>query len=112
MCVGEKAEDMSSSSGPASPRRQADVDPILRNALRFTISAREETLLRQYLSGKTSLVKDVPPELNKRKSKTSNEEDYNMATARVAVRLFAASFSGLTVWELISKRFFRSKAAR
>jgi len=105
----EKAADMSSSSGSASPRRQNDVDPILRNALRFTISAREEALLRQYLSSRTSSVKNAPKEAAKRTAKISHEEDYNMATARIAARLFAASFSGLTIWDLISRRFFRSK---
>jgi hypothetical protein len=60
-----KASSSPSSSVPAPARRQSSAktttDPILRNALRYTISAREYALLHKYLVSRSRVLKKRMP---------------------------------------------------
>lgn len=50
-----------SSAGPANRSAKSAVDPILRNALRYTISAREYALLHRYIISRSRLLKKRAP---------------------------------------------------
>jgi len=97
-----------SSSSNSSARSIANLDPITRNALRYTVSAREYELLHQYLLSRTpALKKRVPRPTAKVDDVAKKEEDYNAATIRVSVRLFLATYSSLKLWEAVTERFWR-----
>ena len=46
---------------PGSPQSPSTTDPILRNALRYTISAREYALLHRYVLSRSRLLKSRTP---------------------------------------------------
>lgn len=90
-----------SSSSSAKPER---IDPVLRNALRYTVSPREYQLLHQYLLSRAPAVKKrtLPPKRYDAIAKGS--DDYNAAAIRASLRLAIATFSGLKAWELIKEK--------
>ena len=98
-----------SNSSKASSISIADADPITRNALRYTISAREYELLHQYLISRA-------PALDKRSPKPQRREpggvlpdshDYNAATIRLTLRLFLTSYTGLKLWDFVLERVLK-----
>lgn len=91
-------------SPPPSPSRST-VDPILRNALRYTISAKEYKTLHQYLITRSPqpLRKRAPPPARIASILSAND-DYNAAAIRASLRIFIASQTGLQLWELITTR--------
>lgn len=80
------------------------MDPILRNALRYTISPREYQLLHQYLLSRTPAVRKrtIPPK--KYDAIAKGGDDYNAAAIRASLRLAVITFSGLKTWELVKSR--------
>lgn len=99
---------MSSSSAPSSqpspPGKSNTIDPVLRNALRYTISAKEYELLHQYLLSRAPAVKKRTPNPKRFEAISKGPNDYNVAAVRAALRLGIATFSGLKAWELISTK--------
>ncbi|KAL8766244.1 MAG: hypothetical protein Q9209_006932 [Squamulea sp. 1 TL-2023] len=93
-------------SPPPSPV-PSQVDPILRNVLRYTISAKEYKTLHDYLITRSpsALQKRAPPP-SRVDSLTRTGNDYNEAAIRASLRVFIASQTGLQVWDLISTRLF------
>ncbi|KAI4110567.1 MAG: hypothetical protein LQ345_006961 [Seirophora villosa] len=96
-------------SPPSSPDSSSpeafEVDPVLRNALRYTISAKEYQTLHEYLINRSpaALRKRAPsPEKVSAISRASN--DHNAAAIRASLRVFIASQTGLQVWDLITTR--------
>lgn len=97
-----------SSSGPSKP-----IDPVLRNALRYTISAKEYELLHQYLLSRTPVVKKCTLHPKRFDAISKGPDDYNVAAIRASLRLGVATFSGLKAWELINEKLLsRGKAKR
>lgn len=103
---------MASKEGPSSAvPKPPKVDPILRNALRFTVSAKEYQKLHQYLINKS------PPAIRKRapqppryESIVHSKNDYNAATIRASLRVFLATQTGLKLWDVVSTKIIsRSK---
>jgi len=88
-------------SPPPSPAK-VKADPILRNALRYTISAKEYKTLHQYLITRS------PPAVRRRALPPSSyasivqtSDDYNGAAVRAALRIFVVTQTSLKLWELI-----------
>jgi hypothetical protein len=101
------SDDSRSSSSPNGlPKRP--IDPITRTALRYTISPREYELLHQYLISRAPerVQKRTPnPTRYEKITKSANDtSDYNVATLRTALRLFAGAYTGLKIWELVSSQ--------
>ncbi|KAL8913935.1 MAG: hypothetical protein Q9171_001320 [Xanthocarpia ochracea] len=93
-------------SPPPSPV-PSRVDPILRNVLRYTISAREYKTLHDYLITRS------PPALRKRAPPPAQvdsiaraSDNANAAAIRASLRVFIASQTGLQIWDLITTRIF------
>ncbi|KAJ4349982.1 uncharacterized protein N0V89_008603 [Didymosphaeria variabile] len=106
---------MSSSSVSSSanrPEQKEELDPIVRNALRYTISPREYQLLHQYLLSRAPAVRKrtLPP---KRYDAIANGgDDYNAAAIRASLRLAVAAFSGLKAWDLVKTKLLARDAPK
>lgn len=99
------SDDSRSSSATGGPPKRP-IDPITRTALRYTISPREYELLHQYLISRAPerVQKRTPnPTRYEKITKSASDTgDYNVATLRAALRLFAGTYTGLKIWELVS----------
>jgi hypothetical protein len=91
----------SQSSPSSKPER---IDPVLRNALRYTISPKEYELLHQYLLSRAPAVRKRAPPPKKYNAIAKGGDDYNAAAIRASLRLAVVTFSGLKVWDLVSTR--------
>ncbi|KAH8732285.1 hypothetical protein GQ44DRAFT_735221 [Phaeosphaeriaceae sp. PMI808] len=94
----------SSASQPGQPSNPKTIDPVLRNALRYTISAKEYELLHQYLLSRAPVVKRRTPTPKRFDAISKGPDDYNVAAVRASLRLGIATFSGLKIWELITTK--------
>lgn len=94
----------SMSSSTAGRPDQKDMDPILRNALRYTVSPREYQLLHQYLLSRAPVVRKRTPPPKKYNAIVKEGDDYNAAAVRASLRLAVVTFSGLKAWELVRTR--------
>lgn len=107
-----------SSSTPGSGS-SAPIDPILRNTLRYTVSAREYATLHKYILSRSRLLRRNAPSpgaVDKAlsaapssgstvsKKKVGGSDDYNARAVRHALRVFAATWVGMKGWEAISRR--------
>jgi hypothetical protein len=86
------------------PDKPQTIDPVLRNALRYTISAREYELLHQYLLSRAPAVRKRTPHPKKFDAISRGPDDYNVAAVRASLRLGVVTFSALKAWELINAR--------
>ncbi|KAG6006588.1 hypothetical protein E4U43_000420 [Claviceps pusilla] len=95
----------------ASPQ----VDPVLRNTLRYTISAREYATLHKYfLSRSKALRRAVPspasvdkalqPQPQQQHRRGGRGDDYNARAVRHALRVFLATLAGMKGWEAVARR--------
>ena len=71
-------------SSTSKPKPNTAVDPILRNALRYTISAREYETLHKYVLSKSRLLKKRMPSVNA-------VEDYMVGTTAADTRRSSVS---------------------
>lgn len=94
------------SSTPKSALSSKKVDPVLRNALRYTVSARDYQHLHQYLISRSSTLRKRAPTVARFESIVRSEHDFNPAAVRASLRVFLASQAGLKLWDLISTRLF------
>jgi hypothetical protein len=102
-----QTSSMSSESVPQpSPSSGKDqpIDPILRNALRYTISAKEYELLHQYLLSRAPVVKKRSIHPKRYDAIVKGPDDYKVAAFRASLRLGVVTFSALKAWELVSTR--------
>jgi hypothetical protein len=95
-----------SSSG--SPKK---MDPIVRNAMRYTVSPREYKLLHKYLISKSPALKRSVPGVGKYEAVVEATDDYNAAAFRAASRVFLASQAGLKLWDVIVEKILRKSVA-
>jgi hypothetical protein len=97
----------SSSSVPPPPPsdKPQRIDPILRNALRYTISPREYQLLHQYLLSRAPAVKKRTIHPRRYDDMSKGPDDQNVAAVRASLRLAVVTFSGLKAWDLIKAKF-------
>ena len=94
-----------STGGHAPARHSRDI--ALRNALRYTISAKEYETLHKYIISRSKLLKrNVPTVARVEKLvERPGRDDYNAAAVRASLRVFLATAAGLRVWGLIRERF-------
>ncbi|KAF2852862.1 hypothetical protein T440DRAFT_466436 [Plenodomus tracheiphilus IPT5] len=91
-------------SQPSPPGQPQPVDPILRNALRYTISAKEYQLLHQYLLSRAPVVRRRTLNPKRYEAIVRGPDDYNVAAVRASLRLGLVTFAGLNAWELITTK--------
>lgn len=91
----------SSSAGTASSNGQP-IDPLTRNALRYSLSPREYKLLHKYLIAKAPVVKKRAPPPHKYEKSVKDTNDYNAAAIRASLRVFGTTLAGLKLWDLIT----------
>ncbi len=99
-----EAASMSSPSASQPPPPAERIDPVLRNALRYTISPREYQLLHQYLLSRAPAVKKRTIHPRRYESITTGPDDYNVAAVRASLRLGVVTFAGLKAWALIKAK--------
>jgi hypothetical protein len=96
-----------SSSGAAAGK---PMDPVLRNAMRYSLSPHEYELLHKYLLKRTPLVKKTAPKPASFQKAVKGTDDYNAETVRLTIRLLLTSYLGLKVWEeVVPKILARGK---
>ena len=102
----------SPSASQSCPSGPPTVDPILRNALRYTISAKEYELLHQYLLSRAPAVKKRTPHPKRFDAMSKGPDDYNVAAIRASLRLGLVTYSGLKAWELINTKLLARGSAK
>ncbi|TGO45833.1 hypothetical protein BOTNAR_0635g00010 [Botryotinia narcissicola] len=82
-------------------------DPILRNAIRYTISAKEYETLHKYIISRSKVLKRNAPTVTKVEKlvERPGRDDYNAAAVRGSLRLFLATNAGLKIYSLITEKF-------
>ncbi|KAI4106822.1 MAG: hypothetical protein LQ339_002794 [Xanthoria mediterranea] len=93
-------------SPPPSPV-PSRVDPILRNVLRYTVSAKEYKTLHDYLISRSppAVRKHAPPPARVNSIARASDE-HNAAAIRASLRVFLASQTGLQIWDQLTARAF------
>ncbi|KAK6613782.1 hypothetical protein H4I96_00103 [Botrytis cinerea] len=106
--------DSAPNGAPEAPKPPRDrisakstADPILRNAIRYTISAKEYETLHKYIISRSKVLKRNAPTVTKVEKlvERPGRDDYNAAAVRGSLRLFLATNAGLKIWSLISEKF-------
>ncbi|KAF5565288.1 hypothetical protein FPHYL_4350 [Fusarium phyllophilum] len=97
------------SSGDASSLRSSRSvnDPVLRNTLRYTISAHEYASLHKYILSRSRVLRRATPTPNrveKALQPPKGGDDYNARTVRHALRVFVMTFLGMKGWDIVAKR--------
>ncbi len=106
---------MSSPDGASAgrPRRASSaattVDPVMRNALRYTVSPREYAALHKYIIARSKTLRrnaPTPAAVEKALAPTpaSAASDYNAKAVRHALRVFVTSWVGMKGYEFVSKK--------
>lgn len=115
---------------------RSTTDPILRNALRYTISAREYATLHKYVISRSRALKKRAPSVDtvqrimegnrgaskgaKGKGKrrdgeehkvaaTPDPDDYNARAIRHSIRVFVATGALMKLWGVVSARLMGKK---
>lgn len=96
--------DTSSASSGSSGSSKRPIDPILRNALRYTVSAKEYKLLHQYLISRAPAVQKRTPQPKRYEAIVKSGDDYNVSTVRASLRVFVTAYGGLTAWQIIMRK--------
>ncbi|KAG9692563.1 hypothetical protein KCU95_g7401, partial [Aureobasidium melanogenum] len=94
----------SSAASSASSGSRQKLDPVTRNALRYTVSAKEYELLHQYLASRAPSVQKraLPP--RKFEAIVQSNHDATVSTVRASLRVFAMTYAALKGWDVISRR--------
>jgi hypothetical protein len=102
---------------PKPPRdrltAKSTTDPVLRNALRYTISAKEYQTLHKYIISRSKVLKRNTPSVSQVEKlvERPGRDDHNAAAVRASIRVFLATAAGLKAWSIISDRLFHSSRA-
>lgn len=97
---------------PKPPRdrltAKSTTDPVLRNALRYTISAKEYQTLHKYIISRSKLLKRNTPSVSQVEKLVDRpgRDDHNAAAVRASLRVFFATAAGLKAWSIISERLW------
>ncbi|KAL2063077.1 hypothetical protein VTL71DRAFT_6149 [Oculimacula yallundae] len=109
--------DPDSNSNPKSNPRisaKSTADPILRNALRYTISAKEYETLHSYILSRSKVLKRNTPSVSRVEKlvQRPGRDDYNAAAVRASLRVFVATSAALKVWGLAKERFLGGRGSK
>ena len=108
---------MSSPEG-GRPRRASSaattVDPVMRNALRYTVSAREYAALHKYILSRSKTLRraaPTPAAVDKSLAPTdaSASGDYNAKAVRHALRVFAATWVGMKGYGFVKGKISKNR---
>lgn len=107
----QPSQEPSGSDKPAAPaptpRASATADPILRNTLRYTVSAREYAALHKYILSRSRALRraaPTPASVDKALRPKKGGDDYNARAVRHALRVFAVTWLGMKGWEAVARR--------
>jgi hypothetical protein len=107
---------MSSHSESESPQtaRQLHVNPILRNALRISLTATEYKLLHEYLIKRSPIaIQGCAPSPSSFEAIVQSKDTYNEAAVRGSLRVFVTTAAGMKLLGFIAGRLLgRAKNAR
>ncbi|KAF5553333.1 hypothetical protein FMEXI_2467 [Fusarium mexicanum] len=98
---------ISSGDASSSPSSRAVNDPVLRNTLRYTISAHEYASLHKYILSRSRVLRRATPTPNRVEKvlqPPKGGDDYNARTVRHALRVFVMTFLGMKGWDIVAKR--------
>lgn len=93
--------ESSSSGSSSSSNNKRPIDPVLRNALRYTVSAKEYKVLHDYLLSRAPVVEKRAPKPQRFERIVEGKNDYNVAAVRASLRVFIVAYGGLKGWEFI-----------
>lgn len=96
-----------SSSRPRPTSAKAATDPVLKNALRYTISAREYAALHKYVLSRSRVLRRATPSpgtVEKAIQPEKGRDDYNARAVRHALRVFVTTWLGMKGWDAVAKR--------
>ncbi|WAO86407.1 Hypothetical protein NCS54_00368000 [Fusarium falciforme] len=107
-----------SPSGDASSSRSSrssagTTDPVLRNTLRYTISAREYASLHKYILSRSRVLRRATPNpsrVEKALQPPKGSDDYNVRAVRHALRVFVGTFLGMKGWDVVAKRMKKEES--
>jgi len=109
------------SAPPSSPKgpnnrisAKSTADPILRNALRYTISAKEYETLHKYIISRSNVLKKNAPTVARveRLIERPGRDEHNIAAVRASLRVFLTTAAGLKAWEIIRVRLLGGREGR
>jgi hypothetical protein len=101
------------SSSRSSRSSAATNDPVLRNTLRYTISAHEYAALHKYIISRSRVLRrstPTPTRVEKALKPPKGGDDYNARTIRHALRVFVMTFMGMKGWDVVAKRMGKEEA--
>ncbi|KAH8808519.1 hypothetical protein F5884DRAFT_732949 [Xylogone sp. PMI_703] len=86
---------------------RSTADPILRNTLRYTISAKEYQTLHKYIISRSKVLRRNAPTVPQVEKliERPGRDDYNAAAIRASLRVFFVTAAGLKVFSIIKERF-------
>jgi len=100
--MSDPSSTTSSSSGSSRPR---NIDPVLRNALRYTVSAKEYKLLHQYLISRAPRpVQKRTPAPKRYEDVVKSTDEYFAAAIRASARIWIGTFTALKLWEVVQEK--------
>lgn len=106
--MASSSSDPAKASGGDRPDRVSarHEKAVLRNALRYTISAKEYETLHKYIISRSKVLKRNAPTVARVEKlvERPGRDDYNAAAVRASLRVFMATAAGLKVWELVKER--------
>lgn len=85
----------------------APVDPVLRNTLRYTISAREYAVLHKYILSRSRVLRrasPTPSSVERALVPAKGGDDFNARAVRHALRVFAVTWFGTKGFETVARR--------
>ena len=90
---------------------KATTDPVLRNALRYTISAKEYQVLHKYIISRSKVLKRNTPTVSQVEKLVDRpgRDDHNAAAVRASLRVFVATSASLKAWAVIKQSLFKAK---
>ncbi|EPE31630.1 hypothetical protein GLAREA_12386 [Glarea lozoyensis ATCC 20868] len=100
-----------SDEGPKPSRdrvsAKSTADPILRNALRYTISPKEYETLHKFIISRSKVLQRNAPTVARVEKLLDRpgRDDYNAAAVRASLRVFLATGAALKAWGAIKERF-------
>ncbi|KAI9840305.1 MAG: hypothetical protein M1837_001792 [Sclerophora amabilis] len=102
--LGTMPGDIESSQAASRPDGAPASKPIVRHALRYSISTSDYELLHKYLISRWPALRKKAPSVSSYEALIYSRHDYNAAAVRASTRIFLASQTGLKAWELIKAR--------
>jgi len=95
-------DSASSASGSTASSNGQPIDPLTRNALRYSLSPREYRALHKYLISRAPVVRKRVPQPHKYEKSVTETNDFNAAAIRASLRVFGATLAGLKLWDVIT----------